>query len=341
MNRIGVGIVGNGMATRVFHVPYIRATPALDLRAVVSRNEDAPPPAPGVPLVRDFADLLGDPAIHLIVIATPSGTHVDLARRALESGRHVVVEKPFALNLDDARGLVELARARGRIVAAFHNRRWDSDFLAMRAAIEADLIGPIVHFESRFDRFRPTPRDRWREDGGPGSGIWYDLGPHLVDQALVLFGAPLRVSADLAVLRPGGRAHDWAHVTLHYPQARVILQASMCVAGGSPRFVAHGLTGSLVKPGADVQEAQSVAGLTPHAAEWGHDPDPLHHWDAEGREHLIAVPRGCQPTFYAELAQACRGRGAPPNTPDQIVMVQTILDLAITAAQTGQTMALA
>lgn len=340
MDRIGVGIVGNGMATRVFHTPYIQAIPALDLRGVVSRNADAPPPAPGVPLIGDIAGLLADPAIDLVVIATPSGTHADLARRVLESGRHAVVEKPFALNLDEARGLIDLARARGRIVTAFHNRRWDSDFLGMRAAIEADLIGPIVHFESRFDRFRPVPRDRWREDGGPGSGIWYDLGPHLVDQALVLFGAPLRVDADLAVLRPGGRAHDWARVTLHYAQARVILQASLCVAGGSPRFVAHGLTGSLIKPGADVQEAQSVAGLTPDAAEWGIDPDPLRHWDAQGREHLIAVPRGCQPTFYAQLAQACLGRGPPPNTPDQIVMVQTILDLAITAAHTGQTMAL-
>ena len=340
MDRIGVGIVGNGMATRVFHVPYIRSVAALDLRAVVSRRSDAPPPAPGVALVGDIADVLADPAIGLVVIATPSGTHADLARRVLESGRHVVVEKPFALDLDAARELVDLAKSRGLIITAFHNRRWDSDFLAMRAAIEAGTIGQVVHFESRFDRFRPALRDRWREDGGPGSGIWYDLGPHLVDQALVLFGAPLRVGADLAVLRPGGQAHDFAHVTLYYAHARVILQASMVVAGGSPRFIAHGLTGSLIKAGADVQEAQSVAGLTPAAADWGLDPDPLRHIDGEGREHRIAVPRGHQPTFYAELAQACLGQGGPPNTPDQILLVQRILDLAIASAQTGQTMTL-
>ncbi|WP_428333310.1 Gfo/Idh/MocA family oxidoreductase [Novosphingobium sp.] len=340
MDRIGVGIVGNGMATRVFHVPYIRATPALDLRAVVSRSNDAPPPAPGVALVGDIAELLADPAIGLVVIATPSGNHVDLARRVLDSGRHVVVEKPFALKPQDARDLVALAETRGRVITAFHNRRWDSDFLAMRAAIEAGVIGPVVHFESRFDRFRPVPRDRWREDGGPGSGIWFDLGPHLVDQALVLFGAPLRVGADLAALRPGSRAPDWAHVTLHYADLRVILHASMCVAGGSPRFVAHGLNGTLIKSGADEQEAQSVAGLSPDAPQWGVDPDPLRHWDEHGREHLTRAPRGCQQTFYAELAQACLGRGAPPNTPEQIVMVQTILDLAIVSARTGQVLTL-
>jgi predicted dehydrogenase len=341
LERIGVGIAGNGMATRVFHAPFIRAVPALNLRAVVSRRADAPPPLPGVPLVDDIDVLLADPAIDLVVIATPGDTHAELARRALQSGRHVVVEKPFALDLAEARSLTDLAAERGRIIAVFHNRRWDSDFLSVRAAIEAGLIGPVVHFESHFDRFRPTPRDRWREDGGAGSGIWFDLGPHLVDQALVLFGAPSAVSADLAALRPGGRADDWAHVTLHYADKRVILQASMCVAGGSPRFVVHGLAGSLVKQHGDVQEAQSIAGLTPDAPDWGDDPDPLRHWDGDGREHRIAAPRGCQPAFYAQLAQACLGTAAPPNTPAQILLVQTVLDTAIVAAQTRRTEPLA
>jgi predicted dehydrogenase len=338
--RIGVGIVGNGRVTRVFHARYIRSVATLDLRAVVSRRADLPPPVPGVPLVDDIETLLSDPAIELVVIATPSATHADLARRVLESGRHVVVEKPFALELPAARALVDLARTRGRIVSVFHNRRWDSDFLAVRAAIESGLIGPVVHFESHFDRFRPAPRDRWREDGSPGSGVWYDLGPHLVDQALLLFGAPVAISADLAALRPGGRATDWAHVTLRYADKRVILHAAMCVAGGSPRFVVHGLAGSLVKPCGDIEEAQAEAGLDPGAPEWGIDPDPLHHWDAQGGEQLIAPPRGCQPRFYTELAQACLGRGPPPTTPDQILLVQRVLDLAIDAARTGLTLPL-
>lgn len=336
--RIGVGIVGNGRATRLFHAPYIRAVPALDLRAVVARRADAPPPLPGVALVDDIAVLLADPAIELIVIATPSATHADLARRALDSGKHVVVEKPFALDLPEARALLDLAHANARIAAVFHNRRWDSDFLAVRAAIAAGLIGPVVHFESHFDRFRPAPRNRWREDGSAGSGVWYDLGPHLVDQALLLFGAPAAVSADLAVLRPGGRSTDWAHVTLHYADKRVILHAGMCVAGGSPRFVVHGLAGSLVKHGGDIEELQSDAGLDPGAAEWGLDTDPLHHFDAQGGDHRITAPRGCQPRFYAEIAQACLGRGPPPTAPDQILLVQRVLDIAIAAARTGRTL---
>jgi predicted dehydrogenase len=338
MKRIGVGIVGNGMATRVFHAPYIRAVPVLDLRAVVSRRAGVPPPLPGVPLVGDIEDLLRDPAIDLVVIATPGASHAELARRVLESGRHVVVEKPFALDLAQARAMIDCAAARGRIIAAFHNRRWDSDFLAVRAAIEAGAIGPVVHFESRFDRFRPQPRDRWREQAGPGSGVWYDLGPHLVDQALVLFGAPVQVSADLAVLRPGGQADDWAHVTLHYPDKRVIVQASMCVAAGSPRFIAHGLAGTLIKPGADAQEGQSIAGMVPGSADWGIDPDPLQRWDGQGHEYLTGAPRGGQQTFYAMMADACLGIGAPPNTPGEILMVQMVIDLAIEAARAGRTL---
>jgi len=336
MERIGVGIVGNGMATRVFHAPYIGAVPALDLRAVVSRRADAPPPVPGVPLVDDIAVVLADPAIDLVVIATPNATHAEFAARALQAGKHVVVEKPFALDLAQARALTDLAQERGRVLAVFHNRRWDSDFLTVRAAIEAGVIGPVVHFESHFDRFRPVPRDRWREDGGAGSGIWFDLGPHLIDQALLLFGAPSAVSADLAALRPGARGDDWAHVTLHYADKRVILHASMCVAGGSPRFVVHGLAGSLVKQQADRQEAQSVAGLTPNDADWGHDPDPLRHWDGEGREQAMAAQRGCQPRFYAEMAEACFGRGEPPTAVAQILQVQAVLDAALLASQTGQ-----
>lgn len=336
MERIGVGIVGNGMATRVFHAPYIGAISTLDLRAVVSRRGDVPPPVPGVPLVDDIAVLLADPAIDLVVIATPNATHAEFAARALQAGKHVVVEKPFALDLAQARRLTDLAHERGRVLAVFHNRRWDSDFLTVRAAIEAGLIGPVVHFESHFDRFRPVPRDRWREDGGAGSGIWFDLGPHLIDQVLLLFGAPAAVSADLAALRPGGRGDDWAHVTLHYADKRVILHAGMCVAGGSPRFVVHGLAGSLVKQHSDRQEAQSIARLTPSDAEWGHDPDPLRHWDAQGQERAIAAQRGYQPRFYAEMAEACFGRGEPPTAVAQILQVQAVLDAALLASQTGQ-----
>ncbi|WP_408587709.1 oxidoreductase [Novosphingobium sp.] len=335
MSVIGVGIVGNGMATRVFHAPYIAATPGLDLRAVVARQPDAVVPQ-GVERRGDIADLLADPAIAVVAIATPSQTHAALAAQALEAGRHVVVEKPLALSLAEARDLIALAEARRLLLVAFHNRRWDSDFLAVKGAVSAGRIGRVVHFESHFDRFRPQVRDRWRENAGAGSGVWFDLGPHLVDQALLLFGMPLGVSADIAALRDGGRTDDWAHVVLRYSDRRVVLHAGMCVAGGSARFTVHGTQGSLIKQGLDRQEAQSVAGLRPGEAGWGVDPDPLRLIDGEGAEALLPVPIGAQHHFYAALADAIRGEGPPPNTGAELLAVHAVIEAAQISAREGR-----
>jgi predicted dehydrogenase len=336
MRKLGVGILGNGMATRVFHAPLIGAAPQLELRAIHARSAGAVSPVAGVPLVQDMEALLADPDIGLITVATPSATHAQLAERALLAGKHVVVEKPFALELAQAQALVALARGRGLCLAAFHNRRWDSDFMAVRAAIEAGVIGQVVHFESHFDRFRPQVRDRWREDGGAGSGVWFDLGPHMVDQALVLFGMPLAVSADMGALRPEAKGVDWAHVVLRYADKRVILHAGLCVAGGVPRFAVHGTGGSLVKQLADPQEAQSVAGLTPQDAAWGVDEDPLLHYTGEGAPLELPVPRGCQQSFYQRMAQACLGEGEAPNAPEEILGVQAIIEAAILSADEGR-----
>ncbi|TYC86715.1 oxidoreductase [Novosphingobium sp. BW1] len=329
------------MAARVFHAPYIAACAGLDLRAVVSRRAEAELPLPGLARVPDIADLLGDPAIDLVVIATPGATHADLAARALDAGKHVVVDKPFALDLASAQDLVSRAKAMDRVVTAFHNRRGDADFLAIEAAIAAGEIGRVVHFESHFDRFRPAVRERWREDGSEGSGVWFDLGPHLVDQALCLFGAPEAVSADIAALREGGRSDDYAHVTLHYPQMRSILHAGMCVAGGEPRFRVHGTGGSLVKYGLDPQEAQSVAGMRPGDPDWGRDPEPLVRFDGDGVRHEMALPRGRQECFYNDVAAACLGEKAAAVSGKDILLVQAVIEAARMASRTGQRVALA
>lgn len=335
MTSIGIGIVGNGMATRVFHVPYIATTGALHLRAIVSRSAAAVLPD-GVARHDDIDALLGDPAIEAVVIATPSDTHGALAAQALRAGRHVVVEKPFALSLGEARDLVALAQAQDRTLVAFHNRRWDSDFLSVAQAITAGRIGRVVHFESHFDRFRPTVRDRWREQGGAGAGVWFDLGPHLVDQALMLFGMPATVSADIAPLRQGAAADDWAHVVLRYPDKRVVLHAGMVVAGGTARFTVHGTQGSLFKQQLDPQEAQSVAGLRPGDTEWGVDPDPLRLFDGTGTEQALPAARGAQHHFYAAFAAACQGTGAPPNAPAELLAVQAVIEAAFLSAREGR-----
>src|SRR3954462_14666444 len=201
-------------------------------------------------MIRRFAfrtAVVAQADLDLVVIATPNDTHADLARRALEAGRHVVVDKPFTLTLAEARELAHLAARAGRVLSVFHNRRWDADFLTLRRLVADGTLGEVLALESRFDRFRPEVRKRWREAAIPGGGLWYDLGPHLVDQALRLFGPPSAVYGDLARQREGAEAVDYAHVLLRYPRLRVILHAGMLVPGETPRFTLHGTLGSYVK----------------------------------------------------------------------------------------------
>ncbi|MFC3444415.1 oxidoreductase [Sphingobium rhizovicinum] len=342
---VQVGLIGYGMAGRVFHAPLIQATPGLRLAAIVtSRAADVAALDPAISCLTDIDALLGDPAIDLVVIATPSETHAALVEQALNAGKHVVVDKPFALSLTEARALAALAEKTGRRLVVFHNRRFDSDYLGISAAIEAGAIGRITHFESHFDRFRPEVRDRWREDGSPGSGVWFDLGPHLVDQALALFGRPDAVDADITALRTGSRADDWAHVVLRYADKRVVLHASLNApgadAGGAPRFLAHGTGGTLIKRRIDPQEAQLIAGLRPGDADWGVDPDLVEHHDGHGQVTQYPAIAGCQERFYAQVADAVRMGGPLPVSTSDAVATQEVIEAAWISARTGQVISL-
>ena len=343
--RIKVGLIGYGMAGRVFHAPLIRAASSLDLVAIAtSRADEVAALDPGIGCVPDAQALLADPAIELVVVATPSATHADLAADALRAGKHVVVDKPFALTLAQARDLAQLAQASGRQLTVFHNRRFDSDFLSIRAAIDDGLVGRVTQFESHFDRFRPQVRDRWREDGSPGSGVWFDLGPHLIDQALALFGRPLAVSADIAALRTGSAADDWAHVLLRYDRMRVVLHASMNApdgdGGGSPRFTVHGSNGSVIKRRLDPQEAQLIAGLRPDDPDWGVDTDPVEIHDGAGGVTRRPATKGCQHLFYAGLGDALLA-GAPLPIPlEEAVAVQEVLEAALISARDNKVVTL-
>ncbi|VDA08080.1 scyllo-inositol 2-dehydrogenase (NADP(+)) [Klebsiella pneumoniae] len=198
----------------------------------------------------------------------PNATHAPLARLALNAGKHVVVDKPFTLDMQEARA-DRHGGEKQRLLSVFHNRRWDGDYLGIRQMIEQGTLGAVKHFESHFDRFRPEVRVRWREQNVPGSGLWFDLGPHLIDQALQLFGLPQSVQGNIATLRDGAEINDWAHVVLNYPAHKVILHCSMLVAGGSSRFTVHGDKGSVIKARADQQESQLLAGVVPGSAGWG------------------------------------------------------------------------
>lgn len=326
---IRVGLLGYGYAGRTFHAPLIGAVPGLVLAAVASGNAaKVHADIPGITVHADPRTLIESDDLDLIVVATPNDTHAPLAAAAIAAGKHVIVEKPFALDLDEARGLVALAAQKGVLLSVFHNRRWDSDFLTIRDALDGGLIGKVSHFESHFDRFRPVVRDRWRERGGAGSGVWFDLGPHLVDQAVQLFGSPDRVLASLAAQRAGAQTDDWAHVVLFYGERRVVLHASMLVAGGTRRFAVHGEAGSLIKAAGDVQEQQLLAGMRPGSQGWGEDPDSLIIFDESGGERRLPARSGDQRRYYLGIVEALHGRGANLVPPEEALKVMAIVEAA-------------
>jgi predicted dehydrogenase len=336
---IRVGLIGYGFSGKTFHAPLIRAVSGLSLVAVCSSDSaKVLADVPHVEVIADALALATWSAIDLVVIAAPNDSHVPLARAALRAQKHVVVDKPFTLSLADARELSALAETQHRLLSVFHNRRWDSDFLSIRQAITEGLIGSVAHFESHFDRFRPQVRRRWREGSGPGSGIWFDLGPHLVDQAIQLFGVPNRVLASLALQRQGALSEDWAHVVLEYGTRRVVLHAGMLVAGGVPRFVVHGNEGSLIKRKSDPQEAQLLAGMKPHAEGWGVDTDDVVLYDGSGGERLIPASAGDQSQYYAGIHAALRGTAPNPVPPLQALAVVAVIEAAMLSAQLGKAM---
>ena len=294
----GVALIGFGKAGKVFHAPLIRATDGLDLRAIVEHRSDPVDPV----LDRDDIDV--------VVVATPNDSHFDLARRALLAGKHVVVDKPFTVTSAEAQELIALTRQRDRLLTVFHNRRWEGDFRTIRKLIDAGVFGRIVMFEARFDRFRNEPKpNAWRETAAPGSGILYDLGSHLIDQATLLFGRPQRVTGDVRRERDFGDSDDAFDIWLDYRDVKVILRAGMLVREPAPRFVVRGTAATFVKSGLDPQEAALMAGHTPREEGWGRE--PREQWGTlytdRGAETIETLP-GAYQDFYANLRDAIEGR---------------------------------
>ncbi|MBB4655975.1 putative dehydrogenase [Xanthomonas sp. F14] len=336
-----LAVVGYGYVGRTFHAPLIAGTPGLALHSVVSsKPQQVQADFPDVAVLADLETALADPALDAVVLATPNQTHAPFALQALAAGKHVLVDKPFALDAAQAREVVAAAAAAGRIVSVFQNRRWDADFLTVRRLIDEGQLGEVVEFHSHFDRFRPQVRDRWRESDIPGAGLWYDLGPHLLDQALQLFGTPQAIGADLQRQRNQARSDDYFHVTLRYPRLRVILHAGSLVADSGLRFAVHGTRGSYLKHGLDTQEDQLRAGRRPGTAGWGVDPLPgtLTRVDDEGRVHTHQpdTTPGDYRQCYAAFRDALAGAGPAPVSTADAVQVMELLELAQRSAASGQ-----
>jgi len=330
---IRVALVGYGYAGRTFHAPLIRATRGLELVAISSsRREQIATDLPGVVVTSSAQDTYTSASVDLVVIATPNDTHAPIACAALRAGKHVVVDKPFAITLDEARDIVKLAQTTGRVLAVFHNRRWDGDFLALKDLVASRALGEVAHFESHFDRYRPQLRARWREQPGAGTGLWHDLGPHLVDQSLQLFGLPDRVQAILAAQRRGAETDDWAHVILDYSRRQAILHASLLVRARLPRFIVHGDSGSWVKYGLDSQESRLHAALGLSEGRIAEHEHAVLIDGATGVERETPIPSGDYTQFYAQLRDAVDGAGPNPVPPAQAVVVTAVVEAAIESA---------
>jgi len=338
--RLRAGLIGYGYAGKTFHAPLIAAVPALELAAVAS-SDAAKVHAdwPGVPVFASPAELIARADIDLVVIATPNDTHHSLARDALRAGRHVVVDKPFTVALADARELVALARERGKLLSVFHNRRWDGDLLTLKRLLGEGVLGRVVEMDSRIDRWRPEVRQRWRESTGPGAGLWFDLGPHLVDQALQLFGPPHAIALERALVREGALADDWFHASLRYDRLHVHLRASMLAAASAPRFTLHGTRGSFVKHGPDPQEDALKAGVRPTwppQAAWGVDTGRAaivtRADDGAVVEAPVALERGAHQAYFAAVAAAIRGEAPNPVPPEEALAVMELIELGIRSA---------
>ncbi|MGQ7245824.1 oxidoreductase [Halomonas sp. V046] len=340
---LNVGLVGYGMAAKTFHAPLIQAAPWLELAAVVSSSPDrVQADWPEVEVVGKLNELLERRHIDLVVIATPNEFHFPMAKAALAAGKHVVIDKPMTVSLSEARQLRVQADRSELLLSVFHNRRWDSDFLTLRKLLDDGRLGRVVSLTSRFDRYRPAVKPRWRESHTPGGGIWYDLGPHLLDQARELFGMPRAILLELASARDGAEVDDDFLAILEYERMRVTLQASTLVAEPSPRFAVHGTEGSFTIFGLDPQEDWLKEGQTP-SDDWGIDPEPGHLIVNEGSAEAPTLTRYEQPSvpgnymaFYTGIAETLIHGDPAPVTGEAAVDIMVLLEAGLDSYRQGR-----
>jgi predicted dehydrogenase len=333
---INVGLIGFGLAGRSFHAPVISAVPGLRLAAILQRTgSEAAAAYPDARIVRSLDELLAIPDIRLIVIATPNETHAPFARQCLAAGRDVVVDKPFATSYEEAADLVQFAQKSGRFLTVYQNRRYDGDFQAIRKLVADGTLGRIVRFETNYDRFRPNLKPHaWREQQIPGAGILFDIGPHLIDHAMVLFGLPGAVTADIRIEREGGLADDAFDVMFHYPNSmRTVLSSSILAVTQRPRFLLFGTTGAFLKQTFDPQEMNLRRGQIPKDAPWGAEPEE--NWGlltlSDGTnttQRRIPSATGDYRDYYANVRDVLLGEAEPAVTLPHALNVMRALELS-------------
>ena len=332
---INTALCSYGMSGKIFHAPFIALNPGYNLLGSWERTKELiGADYPGTISYKTFEELLADAAVELVIINTPNYTHYELAKQALQAGKHIVVEKPFTSTADEAAELIRLAKEKNKLISVYQNRRFDSDYKTVKQVLDEKLLGDVVEVEIHFDRFSESLSYKaHKETPGPGANIMYDLGSHLIDQALQLFGWPAAVFADTRVVRPYSKVDDYFDLLLYYPSVRVRLKSTYVAREAPVGYILHGLKGSFIKPKTNVQEVDLAAGKLPTAEGWGVEPANergLLHTERDGiviRE-LIPSLTGNYMNYYDQLHDAIRNGKPVPVTAEDGMKVIRIIEAA-------------
>ncbi len=335
MKPINTAILSFGMSGRLFHAPFFKVLDGFNFYAVWERSKNlAEEKYPGVKTYRTLEALLADGSVELVIVNTPNYTHYDYAKKALQAGKHVVVEKPFTVTVEEGEELISIASQKALLLSVYQNRRYDSDYKTVKKVVQQGLLGDVVEAEFHYDRFKEdlSPKVH-KETPGPGTGALYDLGSHLIDQALNLFGMPDAVFADIQTLRPISQVDDYFELLMYYRNKRVRLHSSYLVREALPAYILHGSKGSFLKAKTDVQEAALDKGLLPGGDDWGREPEGekgLLHTESNGEavRRLVDSERGNYADYYTSIYKAIREGAAPPVTAGEGLAVIKIIAAA-------------
>ncbi len=343
MNKIQVGLASFGMSGMVFHAPILTHHPGFKVTKIVERSKNEVSKIyPDITSVRSFDELLDDDNIELVIVNTPDYTHFEYAHKALEAGKHVIVEKPFTRTIGQGEDLINLADRQNRMLSVFQSRRWDGDFLTVRKLIDNEWLGRLVEFESNYMRYRNYIQPgTWKESAVQGIGITYNLGSHMIDQAVTLFGMPDAVWADIDSMRTGSEIDDYYIIKLIYPEIKVVLKASYLVREEGPRYTLHGTNGSFLKYGIDPQEEMLKQGGNPSMPNWGKEPEDqwgilnteINGLHVRGKVETVA---GNYAAFYDNIYDVLRNRAELEVSPEQALNVIHLIEAAMESSRNGQ-----
>lgn len=349
---IKFGIVGFGLAAKVFHLPLITRMDGAQVTAVYSSKpvNEVNQVLPDVTVYADVDDFIDQADVDVVVVLTPNDLHAEIASKALRANKHVIIDKPFVCNVEEGQALIALAKQQDKLLTVYHNRRWDGDFLTVQKMLEEGKLGELRYFESRFDKYRPRVWGRWREQDRAGAGLLFDIGSHLIDQALTLLGKPDSVSAKVLKQRDGAQASDYFDIQLSFNNNQTLARLrGSCLARVTPfRMYLEGSKGTFVKKELDIQEQQMGQNMSPYSDEWGVDlPENHGQWlrmppdgDIQNKEHdepiVIATERGSYQTFYENFLRACHGEEALQVSAEQALDVVKIIELAMQSSSSGQ-----